>query len=158
MSINNKNIDTLIVGSGQAGIAMSEHLSNLGINHLVLEKNRIAEAWRTRRWDSLVANGPCWHDKFPNMDFPHDPESFVPHNEVAEYFEQYAHMIDAPVETGVEVQNIVKNKNMIGFTVKTNQGDVVANNIVVATGPFQKPVIPAIAPQKTDLYQIHSDQ
>ena len=111
MSIDNKSVDTLVVGSGQAGIAMSEHLGHLGIEHVVLEKNRIAEAWRTRRWDSLVANGPCWHDKFPNMDFPHDPDSFVPHGEVAEYFENYAKMIDAPIETGVEVQNIVKNKN-----------------------------------------------
>ena len=158
MSINNKKVDTLVVGSGQAGIAMSEHLSNLGIEHLVLEKNRIAEAWRTRRWDSLVANGPCWHDKFPNMDFPHDPDSFVPHGEVAEYFENYAKMIDAPIETGVEVQNVLKNKHKKGFTIETSQGTVVADNIVVATGPFQQPIIPKIAPQNTNLYQIHSDQ
>ncbi|WP_201509227.1 flavin-containing monooxygenase [Psychrobacter alimentarius] len=158
MSINNKKVDTLVVGSGQAGIAMSEHLSNLGIEHLVLEKNRIAEAWRTRRWDSLVANGPCWHDKFPNMDFPHDPDSFVSHGEVAEYFENYAKMIDAPIETGVEVQNVLKNKHKKGFTIETSQGTVVADNIVVATGPFQQPIIPKIAPQNTNLYQIHSDQ
>ena len=158
MSINNKSVDTLVVGSGQAGIAMSEHLGHLGIDHIVLEKDRIAEAWRTRRWDSLVANGPCWHDKFPNMDFPHDPDSFVPHGEVAEYFENYAKMIDAPIETGVEVQNIVKNKRQKGFSVTTNQGTLMANNIVVATGPFQKPIIPKIAPQDTSLYQIHSDQ
>lgn len=158
MSINNKKVDTLVVGSGQAGIAMSEHLSNLGIEHLVLEKNRIAEAWRTRRWDSLVANGPCWHDKFPNMDFPHDPDSFVPHGEVAEYFENYAKMIDAPIETGIEVQNVLKNKHKKGFTIETSQGTVVADNIVVATGPFQQPIIPKIAPQNTNIYQIHSDQ
>lgn len=157
MSIDNKSVDTLVVGSGQAGIAMSEHLGHLGIEHIVLEKDRIAEAWRTRRWDSLVANGPCWHDKFPNMDFPHDPDSFVPHGEVAEYFENYAKMIDAPIETGVEVQNIVKNHSKKGFGVTTSQGTLFANNIVVATGPFQKPLIPKIAPQDTSLYQIHSD-
>ena len=157
MAIDNKSVDTLVVGSGQAGIAMSEHLGHLGIEHIVLEKDRIAEAWRTRRWDSLVANGPCWHDKFPNMDFPHDPDSFVPHGEVAEYFENYAKMIDAPIETGVEVQNIVKNKHKKGFSVSTNKGTLLANNIVVATGPFQRPLIPKIAPQDTSLYQIHSD-
>lgn len=157
MAIDNKSVDTLVVGSGQAGIAMSEHLGHFGIEHIVLEKDRIAEAWRTRRWDSLVANGPCWHDKFPNMDFPHDPDSFVPHGEVAEYFENYAKMIDAPIETGVEVQNIVKNKHKKGFSVSTNKGTLLANNIVVATGPFQKPLIPKIAPQDTNLYQIHSD-
>lgn len=59
--------DTLIVGGGQAGIAVSEHLSNAGVPHVVLEKNRTAEAWRTGRWDALVANGPAWHDRFPNL-------------------------------------------------------------------------------------------
>lgn len=70
--------DTLVVGAGQAGVAMSEHLTNLGIPHLVLEKQRIAEAWRSGRWDSLVANGPAWHDRFPNMSFPDcDGDNFV---------------------------------------------------------------------------------
>ena len=61
--------DTLVVGGGQAGIAISEHLSRAGVPHLVLEKNRIAEAWRTARWDALVANGPAWHDRFPILTF-----------------------------------------------------------------------------------------
>lgn len=68
MTVEKTNIDTLIVGGGQAGIAMSEHLTKLGISHLVIEKNRIAEAWRSGRWDSLVANGPAWHDRFPGME------------------------------------------------------------------------------------------
>ena len=59
-----EKVGTLIVGGGQAGIAMSEHLTNNGENHVVLERNRIAERWRTERWDSLVANGPAWHDRF----------------------------------------------------------------------------------------------
>jgi len=65
-----EKIDTVVVGAGQAGIAMSEHLSNANIPHLVLERSRIAERWRSERWDSLVANGPAWHDRFPNMEFP----------------------------------------------------------------------------------------
>ncbi|NIM27581.1 MAG: FAD-dependent oxidoreductase, partial [Gammaproteobacteria bacterium] len=60
-----EKIDTLVVGGGQAGIAMSEHLGNRGVPHLVLERHRIAERWRSERWDSLVANGPAWHDRFP---------------------------------------------------------------------------------------------
>ena len=60
-----EKVDTLVVGAGQAGVAMSEHLSNNGVPHLVLERDRIAERWRTGRWDSLVANGPAWHDRFP---------------------------------------------------------------------------------------------
>ncbi len=64
-----EKIETLVIGAGQAGIAASEHLSNAGVPHLVLERDRIAERWRTARWDSLVANGPAWHDRFPNLEF-----------------------------------------------------------------------------------------
>lgn len=60
MAVEKPEVDTLIVGAGQAGVAMSEHLSILGVPHLVLERKGIAEAWRTGRWDSLVANGPAW--------------------------------------------------------------------------------------------------
>ena len=69
MTVDKTAIDTLVVGAGQAGVAMSEHLSKLGVPHLVVERNRIAEAWRTGRWDSLVANGPAWHDRFPGLEF-----------------------------------------------------------------------------------------
>ena len=62
-----KRIDTLVVGGGQAGLAMSEHLTGNGVPHLVLERYRIAERWRSERWDSLVANGPAWHDRFPGL-------------------------------------------------------------------------------------------
>ncbi len=62
-----ETIDTLVVGAGQAGIALSEHLGNSGVPHLILEKNRVAEAWRTRRWDALVTNGPVWHDASPAL-------------------------------------------------------------------------------------------
>ena len=61
--------DTVVVGGGQAGVAISEHLTKLGVPHVVLERDRIAERWRTGRWDSLVANGPAWHDRFPGMEF-----------------------------------------------------------------------------------------
>ena len=64
-----ETVDTVVIGAGQAGVAMSEHLTALGVPHLVLERDRIAERWRTQRWDSLVANGPAWHDRFPNMEF-----------------------------------------------------------------------------------------
>jgi len=66
--MSTEKVETLIVGGGQAGIAMSEHLSNCGVPHLVLERQRIAERWRSERWDSLVANGPAWHDRFPGME------------------------------------------------------------------------------------------
>ena len=158
MKLDHLNVDTVVVGAGQAGVAMSEHLSALGISHVVLEKNRIAEAWRTRRWDSLVANGPCWHDCFPNMAFDADPDAFVHHDKVADYFEQYAAKFKMPIHTGVAVQKAYKNVKKSGFSVETSEGTIQTQRIVSATGAFQKAVIPAVAPQNPDFYQIHSDQ
>ncbi|WP_342245644.1 flavin-containing monooxygenase [Pseudomonas sp. OTU5201] len=151
-------IDTLVVGAGQAGVAMSEHLSKLGVPHLVLERNRIAEAWRTGRWDSLVANGPAWHDRFPGLEFDLDPDAFAPKEQVAAYFEAYAKQFDAPIRTGVEVKSVVRNTDRPGFTIETSEGVIQANRVVAATGPFQRPIIPPIAPTNAKVTQIHSAQ
>jgi putative flavoprotein involved in K+ transport len=159
MTAGKTEIDTLVVGAGQAGVAMSEHLSRLGIAHLVLERSRIAEAWRTGRWDSLVANGPAWHDRFPGLEFAGlSPDGFAPKEQVADYFEAYARKFNAPIRTGVEVRKVDRNVGRPGFTVETSEGVIQANRVVVATGPFQKPVIPAIAPSDERLTQIHSAQ
>lgn len=151
-----ETIDTLVVGAGQAGVAMSEHLTRLGVPHLVLEKNRIAEAWRTGRWDSLVTNGPVWHDRFPGREFDLDPDAFAHKDSVADYFVAYAKQFNAPVRTGVEVRRVTRNQGRPGFRVETSQGVIDARRIVSATGPFQQPVIPPIAPQTDALLQIHS--
>lgn len=151
-------IDTLVVGAGQAGVAMSEHLTKLGVPHLVLERNRIAEAWRTGRWDSLVANGPAWHDRFPGLEFDLDPDAFAPKEQVAAYFEAYAKQFNAPIRTGVEVKSVVRNTDRPGFTIETSEGVIRANRVVAATGPFQRPIIPPIAPTNATVTQIHSAQ
>ncbi|QBR03584.1 flavin-containing monooxygenase [Paraburkholderia pallida] len=152
-----ETVDTLVVGAGQAGVAMSEHLGKLGVPHLVLERNRIAERWRTGRWDSLVANGPAWHDRFPGMEFDDlDPDAFASKERVADYFEAYAKKFRAPIRTGVEVTRVTRNSGRGGFTVETNSGVIEASRVVVATGPFQRPVIPPIAPKSDRFVQIHS--
>src|SRR6476646_6228911 len=133
-----EKIDTLVVGGGQAGLAMSEHLSANGVPHLVLERYRIAERWRSERWDSLVANGPAWHDRFPGMEFPDlDPDAFAPKDKVADYFVAYAKQIAAPIRCGVEVMLVRKNVGRPGFRVETSDGVIEAKNVVAATGPFQ---------------------
>jgi putative flavoprotein involved in K+ transport len=153
-----ETVDTLVVGAGQAGVAMSEHLSNRGVTHLVLERHRIAERWRSERWDSLVANGPAWHDRFPGLTFADvDPESFAPKERVADYFVDYAEMIRAPVRCGVEVREVRRNAGRRGFRVETSEGVIEANNVVAATGPFQKPVIPAVVPDDAGILQMHSN-
>jgi putative flavoprotein involved in K+ transport len=154
-----EKIQALVIGAGQAGVAMSEHLSKNGIPHLVLERNRIAERWRTSRWDSLVANGPAWHDRFPGMDFsPFGPDDFVPKEKVAVYFEAYAKMIHAPIRCGVEVEEVRRNlAGRPGFIAETSAGPIEAEYIIVATGAFQSPVIPNLVPPTAGITQIHSD-
>jgi len=156
--MSTETIDTLIVGGGQAGVAMSEHLSNRGVPHLVLERHRIAERWRSERWDSLVANGPAWHDRFPGMEFSSlDPDVFAPKESVADYLVDYAEMINAPIRCGVEVREVQRNAGRPGFRVETSDGVIEANSVVAATGPFQHPVIPAVVPEDASLMQIHSN-
>ena len=149
--------ETLVVGGGQAGLAMSEHLSNCGVAHLVLERHRIAERWRSERWDSLVANGPAWHDRFPGMEFSSDPDGFPGKEEVADYFAAYAEKIAAPIRCGVEVTEVQRNVGRPGFSVETSDGVIEANSVVAATGPFQRPVIPAVIPEDSGIIQIHSN-
>ena len=153
-----EKVETLIVGGGQAGLAMSEHLSNNGLEHLVLERHRIAERWRSARWDSLVANGPAWHDRFPGMEFADtDPDAFPGKERVADYFVAYAEKIAAPIRCGVEVSQVRRNDGRPGFHVETSKGEIEATNVVAATGPFQCPVIPTIVPDDAGLVQIHSN-
>ncbi len=152
-----EKIHTLVVGSGQAGLAMSEHLSNQGVEHLVVERDRIAERWRTARWNSLVANGPAWHDRFPTREFSKTgPDGFPGKDEVVEYFEAFAEQINAPVRCGIEVLSAEKNAEGNGFIVETSEGHIEAKNIVAATGPFQVPVIPPVVPNTANVSQIHS--
>lgn len=153
----NMPLDTLIVGAGQAGIAMSEHLGKLGLSHLVLERRRIAESWRTQRWDSLVANGPAWHDRFPNLEFDDiAPDDFPPKERIAQYFEAYARQVNAPIRTGVEVRQVRRQVGRPGFAVETSEGRLEARRVVAATGPFQCPLIPPIAPRDGRIAQMHS--
>jgi putative flavoprotein involved in K+ transport len=150
------NVETLIIGGGQAGLAMSEHLSKRGRPHLIVERHRIAERWRSERWDSLVANGPAWHDRFPSRTFAGDPDRFAAKEEIADYFVAYAEQIAAPIRTGVEITALHARPKGAGFRAETSQGVIEASNVVVATGPFQRPVIPAVVPADSGIDQIHS--
>jgi putative flavoprotein involved in K+ transport len=150
-------VNTLVIGGGQAGLAMSAHLGRQGVPHLVVERHRIVERWRTERWDSLVANGPAWHDRFPDLTFDDlDPDTFAPRDRIVAYFETFAARIKAPVRCGVEVIRVDKKTDGTGFRAETSQGVIEAANIVAATGPFQRPLIPAIVPADASILQLHS--
>ena len=153
-----ENVDTLIIGAGQAGVAMSEHLGKRGVPHLAVERGNIAQRWRAERWDSLVANGPAWHDRFPNRTFNKTaPDSFAPRAQIVDYFESYATQINMPIRCGVEIRHLRKAADGIGFEAQTADGTIRAQNVVVATGPFQKPSFPDIIPAEFDVHQMHSN-
>lgn len=155
--MSSQEVEALVVGGGQAGLAMSEHLSDCGVRHLVVERNRIAERWRTQRWDSLVANGPAWHDRFPGLEFVDlAPDAFASKDAVAAYFEAYAEKIAAPIRTGVEVTSVRRIGGRRGFRAETSDGTIDARFVIAATGPFQRPLMPPIVPRDAGPLQIHS--
>ena len=155
--MSSEAVEVLVVGGGQAGLAMSEHLSVGGVPHLVLERGRIAERWRSERWDSLMANGPAWHDRFPPLEFDGlDPDAFAGKEAVADYFVSYAEKIAAPIRTGVEVASVRRREDGAGCRAHTSEGTVDARYVVAATGPFQRPVIPPVVPADAGPLQLHS--
>lgn len=156
-----EEIDTLVVGGGQAGLAMSEHLGQAGVPHIVVERHRIAERWRSERWDSLVANGPAWHDRFPGLAFSDvdrnvGPDDFASKETVADYFVAYAKKISAPIRCGVDVLKVERRIGRPGFRVETSTGVIEANSVVAATGSFQRPVVPELVPRQAPIVQMHS--
>lgn len=155
--MSSQEIEVLVVGAGQAGVAMSEHLSGYGVPHLVVERHRVAERWRSERWDSLVTNGPVWHDRFPGLEFPGlAPDDFATKDQVADYLAAYAEKIGAPVRCGVEVTAVHRNAGRPGFRAQTSAGVIDARYVVAATGPFQRPVIPELVPEGAGPVSVHS--
>ncbi len=153
-----ERVETLIVGGGQAGLAMSEQLSKRGLPHLVLERHRIAERWRSERWDGLHANGPAWHDRLPGAPIAGvDPDGFAPRDRMVDYFVSYAEMIAAPIRCGVSVTALHRMAGGGGFRAETSAGVIEAANVVAATGPFQRPLIPALVPAAAGIAQMHSN-
>ncbi len=151
-----ETVETLIVGGGQAGLMMSAQLRQRGLPHLVLERARIAERWRTERWDALHANGPAWHDRFPELLIAGvEPDGFATKDQMAAYFEAYAAHIAAPIRCGVAVTALHRTPDG-RFHAETTAGPIEASNVVCATGPFQRGVIPPLVPAELGLVQMHS--
>ena len=140
-----KRTDTIIIGGGQAGLAMSRCLTDEGIDHVVLERGRVAERWRSERWDSLRLLSPKWHSRLPGFSYQgDDPEGFMSMPEVIAYFEQYAQSFSAPVQDETTVLSVKRFADG-GYVVRTNQGDWRARTVVVATGHCDVPFVPKAA-------------
>ena len=131
--------DTLVIGAGQAGLAMSRCLSDRGREHLVLERGRVAQRWRSERWDPFTLLSPNWQTRLPGHRYRGpDPDGFMAGSEVADFLEHYAR--GAPVRSGVAVHRL--EPAPAGWRARTSAGDVLARQVVVATGDLDRPVVP----------------
>lgn len=129
---------TVVIGGGQAGLSASYHLTARGCEHVVLERGRIGEAWRSQRWDSFYLNTPNWALRLPGFGYRGpEPDAFSSLAETISYLEDYAASFRAPVREGVEVKRVWRDGG--GFVVETGQGPVEAHNVIVAAGSYQRP-------------------
>ena len=152
-------IDTLIIGGGQAGLAMSHMLSQRGCANIVVERHRIAERWRTERWDGLRFQFPNWSIQLPDFPFPHtEPNAFATSAEIVRYLTAYANFVGASVRCGVAVNSLRRHDRAGRFVADTSNGLIEAPNVVVATGPYQRPIIPSLIPKKPEIFQMHASR
>jgi len=147
--------DVIVIGGGQAGLAMGYQLARRGISFVILEAHkRIGDSWR-ERWDSLRLFTPARYDGLDGMPFPAPAFSFPTKNEMADYLETYARKFQLPVLTGTRVTRVSRNGD--GFNVATDQGTFSAEQVVVAMSTFQKPRLPAFAKELApEIVQLHS--
>jgi putative flavoprotein involved in K+ transport len=140
-----EQIDTVVIGAGQAGLAMSAMLRERGIEHLVLERSRVGGRWRSERWDSLRFQFPNWSLQLPGYRYTGaDPDGFAGYQDVLRLIEQYAVSSQAPVRENAEVVRLAVDGDQ-SFRLSVIDGTIRARRVVVATGPFQRPMIPSVA-------------
>jgi putative flavoprotein involved in K+ transport len=154
----------IIVGGGQAGLATSYCLTQRDIDHIVFEKDRIAEAWRSQRWDTFCLVTPNWQCKLPGFHYTgayggENPTGFMPREEIVEYVEAYAASFDPPVQEGVAVDTVERGTDGNGYVVTTSTGTFTADQVVIAVGTYHQPNIPPIADGLPDeITQLHSSE
>jgi putative flavoprotein involved in K+ transport len=137
------DLSVVVIGAGQAGLAVSHGLSAAGVDHLVLERGREAETWR-RRWQSFCLVTPNWTMSLPGLAYEGDaPEGFVRRDEIVRYLERYAASFSAPVREGVEVR-AVEAMGDGSFLLRTSAGEIPAPMLVIATGAYQRPHRPVV--------------
>ena len=147
--------DVAVIGAGQAGLAIGYFLAQQGRRFVILESaDSVGSAWRNR-WDSLVLFTSRRYDSLPGLTFPGDPNGYPSRAEVIAYLEQYAASFDLPIEFNNRVRSLTKEDGR--FVVESADGSIEADQVVVATGPFQVPNLPAVSRQlEPEVFQIHS--
>ena len=150
-------MDTVIVGGGQAGLALSYYLKHQGRDHVVLERaSAVANAWRNQRWDSFTLVTPNFQVRMPGAEYQGpDPYGFMSLSAVVQYFDDYVRCFHLPVQCGVEVTSVDKSDKL--YLVRTREGDYEAANVVIATGLYQSPKVPPFsAALPAEVLQLHS--
>jgi len=152
-----ERMETLVIGGGQAGLAMSRSLTDQGREHVVLERGRVAQRW-SDRWDSLRLLTPNWMTRLPGWSYQGpEPDGFMGKDEVAEFLRAYSRSFDAPVEEQTTVRSVQETSGQ--WAVRTDRGRWIADNVVIATGHCDIPFVPAISQQApSQLFQIDSVQ
>lgn len=141
-----EHLDTVVIGGGQAGLAMSAVLQQDRREHVVLERQRVGERWRTERWDSLRFQFPNWTLQLPGYAYQgDDPDGFAHYGEIVRIIEDYAASTHASVRENTEVVGLMEDDHHKGFVVLLADGALHAKRVVVATGPFQHPLIPILS-------------
>lgn len=152
------HVRTLIIGAGQAGLALSRCLTDRGHEHLLLERGRIAERWRSQRWDSFRLLTPNWLTRLPGYRYRgDDPDGFMTRSEVVEFFDDYARSFHPPVRSGVDVTGVEPAAR--GWLVRVDgRAPYRADNVVIATGHYGRNYVPAeLAPRlPASVHQLHS--
>jgi putative flavoprotein involved in K+ transport len=150
-----ERFDVVVIGAGQAGLAMGHFLARQGRRFVILEAaDSIVAAWRTR-WDSLILFTPRRYSALAGLAFPGDPDGYPGRDEVIAYLEQYAATFELPVELNSPVRSLTATDDT--FVVGLDGRQIDADQVVVATGPFQVPRVPAVAGQlEPELFQTHS--
>lgn len=135
---------SVVIGAGQSGLAMSRCLSERSIEHVVLERHEVANSWRRERWDSLRLLTPNWQCRLPGHAYEGpDPDGFMTMPEVVDFITGYAEKISAPVASGTTVTSVRRADD--GYVVATDQGEWRCSTVVLATGAFNVPKVPALA-------------
>ncbi|WP_328618312.1 MSMEG_0569 family flavin-dependent oxidoreductase [Amycolatopsis sp. NBC_00355] len=147
----------IVVGGGQAGLSMSHCLTSAGVGHVVLERERAGHEWRTRRWDSFCLVTPNWQCRLPGFPYPgDDPDGFMVRDEIVTYLESYVKEFDVPLCEGVEARRLRRLPGG-GFRLTTSAGELTADHVVLATGPYQVPLKPRLAERLPEhVVQLHS--
>jgi putative flavoprotein involved in K+ transport len=152
-----ERVETIVIGAGQAGLATGYHLARRGRQFVILDGNqRIGDAWRTR-WDSLRLFTPARYDGLPGWPFPAPAWSYPTKDEVADYLEAYAARFELPVRTGVRVDRLSRAGDR--YVVAAGERRFQADQVVVASGAYQRPRIPTFAPElDPGIVQLHSSR